>query len=161
MKKLDSETIASRDGIISRLRTLHGELEEAIDAYNTKMSAAWEKTLSAAISAYNAQLDDAWGGALEPVIEAYNGAVADANQWKAGAAQSIQDYMDERSDKWQETVKGQQYAEWRDGFDDEFQTFDAERPEDIEIDEPDGIGFDAEDIAELLEQLQTELESGD
>src|SRR5262245_40000831 len=117
MKKLDKTTIAERDTLEIRLREEQEDLQSAINFYNDKMSEAWAK-VSAAIDEYNSALDDAWGGAngLEQDISAYNDAIGSCNEWKQGVAQEIQDYMDERSEKWQESEAAGRYSSWKDEY---------------------------------------------
>jgi len=159
VKKLSKDTLAGRDEITERLRSRFMDLEAAVEGFNTAMAEPWA-AVEAAIEAYNSKLDDEWGSGLGPMIEDYNAAVADATQWKQEVAQSIQDYMDERSEKWQEGEAAQRYSAWRDEYDGDVSTFDVERPDDISIEEPEEIAFDLDDAAELLEQLPEELETG-
>jgi hypothetical protein len=159
MKKLDKATLASRDEILARLQTQFSDLEAAVQGFNTVMEGAWA-AVEEAMQAYNAKLDDEWGNGLQPVIETYNEAVADANAWKQDVAAAIQEYMDERSDKWQQSEAAERYSTWRDEFDHEFDSFNEDRPEDLSIEQPDEIGFEIDDIAELMEQLPEELETG-
>lgn len=158
MKKLDKDTLATRAEIVARLQSQSSDLESAVAGFNTAMEAPFQAILDA-IEAYNDALDEAWGNGLGPVIEIYNGTVADANQWKQDAVQAIQDYMDERSEKWQESDAAGRYSEWRDAFDHDFDTFDEDRPDDLSIDQPDEINFEIDDVGELMEQLPEELGS--
>ena len=160
MKKLDKETLAQRDDIKASLEVKFSDLEASVEGFNTKMDEAW-KAVAAAVEDYNAKLEDEWGNGLGPVIESYNESIADANEWRQGVAQSIQEYMDDRSEKWQEGEAAQRYAVWRDEFDHEFSAFDAERPDDLEIAEPDEITYDnLDDVAEALGELPEELDAG-
>jgi hypothetical protein len=158
MKKLSKETLAGRDEIAARLRSRFSDLEAAIEGFNTIMAGEWS-VVEAAIEAYNTKLDDEWGNGLGPMIEDYNSAVADATEWKQETAQAIQEYMDERSEKWQESEAAGRYTAWRDEFDSEVAACDLERPDDLSIEEPGEMAMDLEDEAELLEQLPEELES--
>jgi hypothetical protein len=159
MKKLDKTTLAERDQIAESLRTRIMDLESSIEGFNTKIAEAWAK-VSAAIDEYNTTLDDEWGNGLEGVLSDYNDAVGSANEWKQGVAQQIQDYMDERSEKWQEGEAAQRYQSWKEAFDEDLPTADIERPEDLALEEPDELSIeDLDDAAELLEQLPQELEA--
>jgi hypothetical protein len=156
MKKLDKATLASRDQIVERLQTRFDDLESAVEGFNNIMGEAWA-AVEAAIEAYNAKLNDEWGNGLGPVAEDYNSAVADANAWRQDVVAAIDQFMGDRSEKWQESDAAQRYSAWRDEFDHDFDEFSADQPEDLSVDQPDEISFDIDNVAELLEQLQEEL----
>src|SRR5215510_638055 len=159
MKKLDKSLLASREEIVERLRVEFGDIEGTVDYFNQTMAEAWSAVQSA-IEAYNTRLDEEWGNGLGPMIESYNGTIADANGWRQDVVNSISEYIENKSEKWQESENGQRYAAWRDEFDHEFSSFDQDRPEELSLDEPDEITLEwLDDVAELLEQLPEELES--
>lgn len=159
MKKLDKATLAERDEIIERLEVNFRDLEAAVDGFNNNMAPLW-LAVQAAVEEYNAKLDDEWGNGLGPVIDQYNEAVADAATWKQQVAQSIQEYMDERSEKWQESDAAGRYSEWRDAFDHDCASCEIERPDDLDIAEPEEITLDLDDAAESLGELPEELDAG-
>ena len=158
MKKLDKATIAGRDEIVERLQSRYADLEQAVAAFNDRTGEAWN-AVQAAVEEYNAKLDDEWGSGLAPEIEAYNSAVDDANIWKQQVVADIQAYMDDRSEKWQESEAAERYTAWRDEYDGSVPTFDAERPEDLGIEQPEEVAFDVEDDAgNALEELSEGLD---
>lgn len=160
MKKLDKTSIAQRDEISGRFSTAFDELNQAVQAFNDKMGEAWAR-VTAALDEYNSTLDEAWGGlnGVEPLLTAYNEVIADANAWKADIAQEIQDYIDERSDKWREGEVCARYEAWKEPYDEELQEIEIERPEDLELEEPDSLDWGGVDEAqEALDSLPEELE---
>jgi hypothetical protein len=75
--------------------------------------------------------------------DAYNEAVADANAWLGEIASEIDDYISERSEKWQDSERGQAYRAWH-------EVFTAEL-EDVELDEPDVLELETGDQVEALD----------
>ena len=132
MKKLSKGLIAERDVLSSRAQDTYEELEKAVEAYNTAVSAAWQK--------------------VQEAIDGHNEVVSDANSWMEGAASEIEDYTSEKSEKWQEGEKAQAYAEWKSQFEDE-------QFEQVEWSEPDPLEMgDIDLLNEKLDQLPTEFE---
>ena len=129
MKKLDKVILAQRDEIAGRLRDRFTDLESAVEEFNTQMDEAWAK--------------------LETAIGSYNEVVGDANSWKTDVAGQIQEYIDGKSEKWQEGEAAQRYEAWKSPFDEQI---DA-----VELEKPDNLESDVEDAAEALEQLPEEL----
>jgi len=157
MKKLSKETLKRRDEIAEKLRSRGADLEATVEGFNTKVGEAWTK-LETALEEYNSVLESEWNGGLEGVLSDYNEAVGEANEWKQEVAQEIQDWMDERSDKWQESPAAEKYQTWKEPFEEEFQTAELERPENVEVEEPGELTLDdVEDVAELLGGLPEEL----
>jgi hypothetical protein len=159
MKKLAKATLAARTELVEKLGTSYSELEEAVGQFNDTMNEAWVD-LENAINAYNEKLDTAWGEKLEPAITSYNEVVGEANEWKQDVVSSIEEFMNEKSEKWQESDAASRYESWKDNFTDEFSTYDQDRPEDMNPEQPDHIlEFNADNIAEELEQLPEEVDS--
>ena len=125
MNKLDKAAIAERDAVCASLREKYSTLETAVDEFNFVLEQAWDKVDSA--------------------LTAYNEAVGEANSWREGIAGDMQTYFDERSEKWQEGDKGQEYASWKQQFEEELQDADLPKPEKLEL--------QIDDAAEILEQL--------
>jgi|SRR5215467_830978 len=115
------------------------KLEETLDA------------LTAAVTEYNDALEALWEEKIGPALEAYNEAVDAANQWRGDIASDMQNYYDERSEKWQEGDKGSAYSDWKDEWSEEF--------DQVELDKPDAVECDPTDYAVVLrENLREELE---
>jgi hypothetical protein len=122
MRKLSKERIAERDALQGKFYDLETALEIAADEFNSAVEAAWEK--------------------VEAAMTAYNEAIADANQWQQDCAAAIQDYIDGRSEKWQASEKGQEYAEWVREYEETFDELNLEKPNELSL--------DLENMSELL-----------
>lgn len=125
MTALTKLHIAERNDIAQKLRNLSDELEDSIEAYNLVATEEWDKVRSA--------------------LEAYNEAISEANQWRSDIESQIQDYISEKSEKWQGSDKGQAVDSWRSAFEEEFEEAQIEMPDDLEC--------DCQDVAESLEQI--------
>lgn len=89
----------------------------------------------------SAAIESAWGdfeGAHETLVNAvdeYNGAIQEVAEWRDGIVSEMQDYYDERSERWQEGDAGQEYDSWKD----EWENGDFEELETPELpDQPEG-----------------------
>ena len=129
MNKLSKEQLTARDTLCEALRTSHAALTEALEAFNNVM-------------------DQAWPGAEEALAD-YNHLVAQANAWLGEIAGEMQEYMDERSEKWQESERGQAYDGWRQEFEDELEEIELERPKELTL--------ETDDQAERLEGCAEEF----
>ena len=92
MKKLTKEQDETRMRLVNELRTIE---EEVTDAHGKVISE---------LEAANA------------VIAKYNEKVAEAEAWRDEVTTDMQSYVDERSDKWQESEAGTEYQEWQDSY---------------------------------------------
>jgi hypothetical protein len=101
--------LQDRDVICQQLRTQYEALEEAVDAFNAAMEAQWEGVANA--------------------LEAYNSTVEQANEWLSMVSSEIEAYMSDRSEKWQDSERGQAYEQWKN----EFESNDLEA---VELDMP-------------------------
>lgn len=88
--KLDKAIKTEHAEIVKRLEAAQAEIEEA----EADLNAAREELLAK--------------------FEAYNSAAADARSWCESAAQEIDDHLSDKSERWQESEKGQALAAWRD-----------------------------------------------
>jgi DNA repair exonuclease SbcCD ATPase subunit len=123
MKKLTKEAISERDDLQERFGTAFTTLETAVDAFNTAVDKAWED--------------------IETARDDYNELISDANQWQLGIVEAIRKFIDDHSEKWQESDKGQQYESWKNEFEEEFPTISLDKPDELTI-------SDVEDMSELL-----------
>jgi hypothetical protein len=109
-----------------------------------------------ALATHKAEIDDAWArfeGAhddLTTAIGEYNSALASVTEWRDGITQEMQDYFDERSEKWQDGDAGQAYQEWIG----EWAGLELE-----EVDVPDLPDQPEPEHIELLENAPQEAES--
>ena len=132
MKKISKDQIKRRDELQGKLQSLMADLETACEAYNETLREKWSA------------IDDALG--------AYNEAIGEVNEWQQEIASDIQSYMDDRSEKWLESDKAQEYESWREEFEDEIEEVTLEQPEELDT-------SDLEDLSEALGNRREELES--
>ena len=125
MTTISKSDIKERDVIANKLQDAQAELEKAIDEYNSLMRSAWEK--------------------VDVCLNTMNELIYDANQWRDSIVTDIQDYMDERSEKWHESDKAREMESWKAAYEEEF-------PE-LELECPDEISLDCEDYAQLMWDL--------
>ena len=59
---------------------------------------------------------------LNTAIQEYNAAVDDANSWAQDIVRVMEEFKDQRSEKWQDSDTGQQYDAWIQSWADDFQT---------------------------------------
>jgi len=108
-----------------------------------------ENALGAALEAYNRVVADAWSP-VQSAIDDYNALVEEANGFKDDVASQIEEYMDARSESWQEGERGQAYAEWRDNWQAAyFETVDLEQPEPLEVEDCNA----ADELRDLEEEV--------
>jgi len=132
MKKISKDQIKRRDELQGKLQSLMADLETACEAYNEALREKWSA------------IDDALGE--------YNEAIGEVNEWQQEIASDIQSYMDDRSEKWLESDKAQEYESWREEFEDEI--------EEVKLEQPEELGTsDLEDLSEALGNRREELES--
>lgn len=130
MKALTKAMREERQALVEALRTTFTALEQDVERFNTAMQAAWDE--------------------VETSKELYNAAVENANDWKRAVAAEIQTIIDERSEKWQESARGQAYQGWLS----EYEYGDLE-PADLEI--PGVLELSSDDQADQLEGLSEEV----
>jgi TPP-dependent trihydroxycyclohexane-1,2-dione (THcHDO) dehydratase len=155
MKKLSKEHLKERDEIAAKLTTAQDELQSSVSTYNDTRLEKWEE-LAVAVVEFNAALEDAWSEVADAQT-AFNEVLADANAWKRRVSEEIGEYMDARSEKWQESDAAENYREWREAFEEEITESELEQPEPIEVAEPDELALDIDEACELLEQCPEEL----
>jgi hypothetical protein len=129
MQKLSRTQIAARDEICRTLAERYEELEEAVFAFNEMLVKYWD--------------------AVEVAQDAYNASIADANEWRGEIAGEIEAYMDERSEKWRASDRGQAYSAWYDAFASELEAVELTMPDGVELEE----GDQGEALAELPEEV--------
>jgi len=96
MKRLNKDQSREKTEHAENIRKKYTELEEALAKYNAAIVEA--------------------KGPVEAAVEQLNGAIDDANQWMADITGQMEDYIGERSEKWQEGEAGSNYNEWKDQF---------------------------------------------
>jgi len=121
MKKLNgqqSEEMIKHIGEIERLRD---ELEKAISELNDAMAEKYAD--------------------IEAITDELNTAIADANDFRQNMADLMQEYYDERSEKWQQGEAGDAYSNWLDEWNQELYEVSVDAY--TEIDVPDCEALDA------------------
>ena len=104
----------------------------------SKITQAWDE-----VEAAKANTDQAIT-LLNQSIETYNEALADAALFRDEVVGDMDDYMGERSEKWEESDSGQAYTSWKD----EWEGLDLEP-----IDQIDMIDFNDPSHADELDGL--------
>lgn len=147
MKKLSKEQMEIRGELIEALKEAEGTVNELIEAANRKIEDANE-----AINDANGALSD-----LNNAIDTLNAKIAEAETWGSEISSEIGDYMDERSDKWQESEKADNYRSWKEPFE-SLTTDSIEHIEDFpEIEKLEEITSGSDLVAEL-EDTNDEVE---
>lgn len=128
MKKLSKEQKQQK----AQLETLHMSraeaLKTAIQDFNARMAAECHKVYVAA--------------------DEYNDSVLQANDFIASVHDEQEDYLGDKSEKWQESDAGSAYQEWMEAWGAELETYELAEPEEME--EPELVG------AEVLQELPEE-----
>lgn len=95
---------------------------------------------------------------LNTAIRDYNSILEEAKEFTEGVAERLGEYYDDKSEKWQEGEKGEEFSEWRDQWGDV--EFPAIRWDDIVTEEEgkkvaslDGI----DSVDDLLDELPVEV----
>jgi len=136
MTKLTKAHLKERDEISGKLQEKREALDEALTKFNELVADAFSNEETG----------------LKAAIDSYNEELSAARSWAENIAGEIGDYYDGKSEKWQASDKGDAFSSWKDAF--------AElEAEDIDVDEPEPLEIDAEDVAEMIEQLPEEPEA--
>lgn len=133
MKKLSKIMLTERGNICDRLRAAFEAMEQAVATYNEAMAAQWS--------------------AVKATTQTYNAVVAEANAWQEDVVSAMQEYIAERSNKWQDSERGHAYLDWQE----EYESNDLEE---IALDQPVPLELSVDDYdqADLLEGLTEESE---
>lgn len=129
-KVIDKATLQQKQEVCTKLNEAFDSLQEEVEAFNNIMLERWTK--------------------VSVAIDVYNAAISDANEWQSVVASEIQDFIGDKSEKWQEGEKGQAYASWKEQYEEELET--------VELEKPDEVVFDNDNPSELLDQKPDEAE---
>jgi DNA anti-recombination protein RmuC len=130
--KLSKQEVKDRDMHVDALREGQGKLVDAIREFNEALE----------------KLRDP----LRQAIHDYNETLANANQFLSNLTERVDQELEGKSERWQNSEKGEAAAEWRSALGDvSFSDVDVDLPEDVSEHLPD-------DHAEELEQLPEEPE---
>lgn len=128
-KIMDKVAVQKKQEVCTKLQEAFDNLQEGVEAFNDIVNAAWS----------NLQLGP---------LNAYNEAISNANEWQSGIVEEIQEYIDSKSEKWQEGDKGQAFVSWKEQYEEELET--------VELEKPDEVTFDNDNPSELLDQKPEE-----
>lgn len=131
--KLSREEDKQRDRIAAELGEAVAAVESAVAEYNG-MLATIREPVAAALATLNAKLEEARGFA-------------------SGIVDEAREEFDGKSERWQESDKGQAVSSWLDQWDEAASALD-----DVEIEFPDDIEFDEPGAASTLLELPREPE---
>lgn len=119
MQKIDKTQQAELSRLDQELDAAGDKLIEAIQTFNTWKQEWWQKVAEAQ--------------------EAYNALVSEAKELVEGLRDEVETYYDERSEKWQESDRGQVYQGWLQEFQQiDLEEADLEEPPELDI--PDCLG---------------------
>lgn len=104
-------------------KATEGKIDDLVATLEDEASA-----VRAAIEAYNEVLDE-HRAKIDAACFDYNNAASELRDIIAELAQEAGDYFDDRSEKWQESAAGEQYAAWKESL----ESAAAEIPEADEI----------------------------
>lgn len=129
MRKLSKVNSKTRDEIVTRFRELKTELEESISKYNEAVSEAFKEVAEAK--------------------DALNEAIKDGASFRDDIVSEMDEYVGDRSEKWQESDAAQEYESWKSEWEQcELEEIDIEEP--TELDMPD---FNEEELGDIRESV--------
>lgn len=127
MTKLNKEQLKQWEEHKSAISDERDALETEIDAYNALMNETWERVENALLS--------------------LNEKIAQAEEWRGEIASEMQDYFDERTERWQEGDAGCAYQEWISEWEIELSEVELEAPPEVEMPDDDA-GTTLENLTE-------------
>jgi len=101
MKRLTKKIVQQQATLADAMQVLAEEADEAVANYN--------EAVEEAFSTYQDALARAHSEFIEPLDF---GCLEEANAFCQDIASQLQDYYDDRSERWQEGDAGEQYQEW-------------------------------------------------
>jgi hypothetical protein len=129
LRKLSKANIKTRDDIVTCFRNLKGELEKAIGDYNETVADAFKS--------------------VEEAKDALNEAIKDGASLRDDIVAEMDEYVGERSEKWQESDAASEYEGWKSEWEGcELEEVEIEKPEDIDM--PD---FNEEALGDIRESV--------
>ena len=109
MKKLTKEHIQKRVALVEELSEKMGAVNTLIQKLNAEIALQWED--------------------IESAKEAYNQTIQEANALQEEIASDIDNYVGERSEKWQEGEQASRYEDWKGQWEESFDECDLDEPE--------------------------------
>lgn len=129
MKALDKEQEKKKGELVDAIRSAHAELETAIKAFNETVETAKDE--------------------VQGKLNTLNEKITEAGEWTESIASDMDSYYEEKSERWQEGEKGQEYSAWKE----EYENFSADS---VDVDFPDDIEVPDCTVGDDLENLPDE-----
>lgn len=129
MKKLSKQQIEDRDALVVSLRETESSINQMIEEANS---------IIAKINGEKVKLESV---------------ISDVESWRDDIVTDLEAYIDDRSEKWQESETGEKYRDWKTQFDD-IPLGDVDEIEEIEE-----INVGDEIATYLEENITTSLDS--
>lgn len=119
MKGITKDQAATRSNLVTRLRAQEGRLFSAVAEFNRIQQEAWEK--------------------LVDEIEGYNSLVDEAKELTTEIASDLENYIDEKSDKWRDSPNGEALSDLLSAWQEiEPEILDLECPEALDVSDVEG-----------------------
>jgi len=116
MKRISKDDAKRKDELGTQIARHENELQDAINKFNEAKREAW--------------------GPVQVAIEAYNDVIREVEGFCGDVWNEIDNYINERSEKWQESDAASAFGEWRDSWQEiSGGEIELEEPEDVEIPE--------------------------
>jgi hypothetical protein len=131
MKSLTKQQTTDRADIAARLRDAASDIESAVEKFNVATAEA--------------------KGELEAAVMTYNERMAEADEFRDVTVGDMQGHYDERSEKWQESERGQAYLNW-------INEWEGAELGEVEIDFPNDLETPDLSAADVLEGLPDDPE---
>lgn len=106
-----------------------------------------EKKIEAGIRKYNQTLSELFNQ-IQADKQDYESELEETNEFLESVHSEMQEYFDERSEKWQESEKGSAYQDWMDEWNSPLN--------EVELPEPQELLIEGLDAAEILDNLPEE-----
>jgi ABC-type transporter Mla subunit MlaD len=141
---------------VEKLEEAQNELQSEVHDFNEARNDLFEGVQEAfqayqeAIQTYNAEVEDLINQGIDEKVCAYNELVQEANGWIEETSSDFQNQFDEKSERWQESEKGDLAADYINSF--EIVLEEVEMPTLEPAEEP--------DITEPAEEIEVEFSEG-
>lgn len=132
MKKLSKDQKKRKEQLSKQLSEDHGVLQAAVERFNKVVEEQW--------------------AAVEDAQNQFNETLQAAKDFTEEIADAVDSYINEKSDKWQESEAAQNAMEWRDewsGFEADVEESALDKPETYEV---------VDDPGDTLDGLREEVE---
>ena len=114
MRSLSENEIRRKAEIERKLDDALSGVENAQGAYNAEMQALWQKYMA-------------------PAFGRLNAALSEAERFKEGVEERLQNFSDDQSDKWQDSDEGSEFSDWLSEWQNaSFDEVDVEEPEEFD-----------------------------